>query len=294
MFGPNVKSDERSSVYYHHRGDTFHTTLKILEELMRHKFGLDNYNFLFITGSGSFVNEMIIYSFQYCFNTLFSKEEFGHRLLLMETVHEKNNKHPNLNCVAYPLYETSMSQYNSYTPDNPKDITFLDMVSAFPYYLPPNFADIWTTVSSKQLGSYPVLGIIALKKDLDIPTLFRYKKGSCLNLIEHLTYYQINETRNTPALPLYYDLMRQLEKFDRDKFVIKINNRRKSIIDIVGPEYIIGNGPVITFRDCEWVKEIAKEFDIYKGKKGYQVFLWSGSNFEYDTFYRALERAKNG
>jgi hypothetical protein len=74
----------------------------------------------------------------------------------------------------------------------------------------------------------------------------------------------------------------------------KINERRKKIIHRIGIDNIIGSGPVITFKPLDELTPVAREFNLYKSKAGFQIFLWSGTDNEYESFYRALERAKNG
>lgn len=292
MFGPNVKADEREGVYYHHRETTFHEILKSLETVFVHKFGLTNYDILFITGSGTTANEIVIYSFHDRFTPFFKEAEFGKRLVLMSDAHQK--QFMNSSMEMYPLYETSTSKVNIRTTQ-PGKILFLDMVSAFPYYLPPSNCSIFTTVSSKQLGAYPVLGIIGIRKDLDLSNLITQKVGSSLSLKSHLSFREKNETLTTPSIPLYFDLLMRLQNFDRFSSNNKIDQRHKKITHIIGIDNVSGSGPVITFKENNVINNVANQFGLYKGKTGYQIFLWSGTDEEYDKFYEVLERAvKNG
>jgi aspartate aminotransferase-like enzyme len=287
MFGPNVKADERG-LYYHHRETSFHVLLQALEVMFTEHFGLDEYEFLFLTGSGTTANETIIFSFRYGFDFLHTDAEFGLRLQRMSDTHKKD-----VLCerrfVAYPLYETSISRLNIHS-ENSDALTFLDMVSAFPYYMPPKGTSIWTTVSSKQLGAYPVLGIIGIHRELDLGEFVTQKRGSSLNLLDHLHHRQFHETLTTPSIPLYYDLLQRLRTFDVRALRKKIERRRKKIVSIVGIENTMGCGPVITFKHLEKLESLAKQFNLYKSERGYQVFLWSGKDDEYKLFYKELER----
>lgn len=289
MFGPNVKSDERG-IYYHHRETQFHEVMKSLKGIFAHKFGLEEYDFLFLTGSGTTANETIIFSLGRAkFRTLFADAEFGRRLRKMVDIHSRSKSTGKV-ITAYPLYETSISRYNLHKL-KPKEHLFLDMVSAFPYYLPPKGTDIWTTVSSKQLGAYPVLGIIAIHENFDIGSYVCNYGGSSLNLLGHRYHQGNNETLVTAALPLYYDLLQTLQNFDREKLVIRIDQRRKKIESIVGIENMYGCGPVVTFRKNARLNLVFNEFNLYKSDVGRQIFLWSGKPEEYEDFYTALRKA---
>lgn len=290
MFGPNVRADTRG-IYYHHREDMFHELLKSLEATFAHKFGLERYEFLFLTGSGTTANEVIIFSFRTKFDFLFDDADFGMRLRKMSAVHDRERYSVSSEpCVAYPLYETSISRLNVHQA-NPKDLVFLDMVSAFPYYLPPKNCSIFTTVSGKQLGAYPVLGIIGIHKDLDLGDYVGSYDGSSLNLLGHLFHRQKHETLTTPSIPLYYDLLQTIKDFDRKALINRIDRRRKRIAHIVGVQNTIGCGPVITFKNVKRIEHVLRGFNLYKSNAGHQVFLWTGTDDGYESFCRELERA---
>ena len=292
MFGPNVKSDD-SGIYYHHREDRFHNMLEEIEQIFVKKFGLDDYIMLFLTGSGTTANEAVIFSFKAQFTYLFFDAEFGRRLLRLSEAHRRNFCESD-NYLAFPLYETSISRVNKIKIDYEQQITFLDMVSAFPYYLPPKNTAIWTTVSSKQIGAYPVLGIIAIRKDLlDSNKWFRFIPNSTLSIMEHIKFRHRKETLTTSAIPLYVDLLKVLRKFDRESLIRKIDERRERILNIIGERSVMGEGPVITFKPKSWLMPLADEFNLYINSSGnHQVFLWSGTNSEYEQLYKALEGMK--
>ena len=84
MFGPNVKADERG-IYYHHREKEFHNLLIELQDVFKEKFGYKNYHILFITGNGTFVNEMVINSFYDQFTFLDTDVTFGEGLSKIPT-----------------------------------------------------------------------------------------------------------------------------------------------------------------------------------------------------------------
>jgi aspartate aminotransferase-like enzyme len=289
MFGPNVKADERGC-YYHHRGDMFHQILGSLKGMFGKRFGLEDYDYLFLTGSGTTANETVIFSLGRArMNVLFDDAEFGNRLRNMIVAHGRNIDYTGKPITVYPLYETSISRFNLHKSGE-DEVEFLDMVSAFPYYLPPKGTAIWTTVSSKQLGAYPVLGIVAIHKRFDLGEYVCNYRGSSLNLLDHQFYHSRNETLATAAIPLYFDLLNTIRNFDRGRLISTIDQRRKEILDVVGIDNVMGCGPVITFKNNGVIGSVAREFDLYKSDAGYQVFLWSGTDEEHKTFCDKLER----
>jgi aspartate aminotransferase-like enzyme len=263
--------------------------LSDLEEAFVSCFGLSDYRYLFVTGSGTFVNEIVISSLKNRLIMRFIDGEFGRRLYRMQQSSKEfrlSQRH-----LAAPLYETSISRLND-LGDEVSNYMFLDMVSAFPYYMPPRGIPIWTTVSSKQIGALPVLGIIAIHKSLMGRGVFVEQPGSCLDVITYLEYREISQTPHTPAMPLYQDLLDTLRSFDRKKLCKKIDSRICQILDVVGTKRVIegGRGPVITFEDFDRLDEVANAFGLYKGRVGYQVFLWTGTDQQYDGFCKVLER----
>lgn len=291
MFGPNVKANS-SNIYYHHREESFHHLMFRIEEAFRNCFGLDDYDLLFVTGSGTLVNEIIIFSCKYEFTVYHNSHEFGKRLEWMTIAHKRIRSRSDIEFVAYPMYETSISHFNNYPSPEPfSRVLFLDMISAFPYYMPPSGVDIWTTVSSKQLGAFPVLGIIGIRKELPLDNFFGDYPRSVLNLKDYLRFAEKKETPATAAIPLYEDLLNCLIGFDRDELVETIESRREKIINIIGEEHIMGQGPVITFNESLNLGKIPRDFDLYKSDSHSQVFLWTGTDSEYTQLYEALERA---
>lgn len=289
MFGPNVKADFNGPVY-HHRGAEFHKLLDDLERAFHEKFGLDAYDFLFVTGSGSLVNEIVMSSFRGLWAVLFADAEFGCRLEALENLHRKPNAWVGgIRGTAYVAYETSISRFNMLTPDKSKGIVFADMVSAFPYILPGPDVDIFTTVSSKQLGSYPVIGIIGYRKDLRLEGLFEAPVRSVLNLRAHLSFRTKAETMTTPAIPLYRDLLDCVRTFDVRALREKIDRRRTRLIQIVGNNNVLGSGPVVTLKETPLLVRVAQEFQLYRGVAGPQVFLYNGTGYEFNLLCEYLE-----
>ena len=276
MFGPNVTTGETE--YYHHRGPHFRLLLETLEAEFVEKFGLQEYDILFLTGNGTLANEAVIYSL--CMPSVFvrANAEFGGRLRLAAEAHEPKIDSGSA-CGCYVAYETSISCRNGRPFSD--TLMFCDMVSAFPYYLPKD-VDIFTTVSSKQLGALPVLGIVGIRKGLDV---WKAETWSILSIAAHLRFRAKHETMTTPAIPLYVDLLRVVRTFDRAQFKDKIDRRRAQVVTSVGEENVIGEGPVVTLKPNSMTERLAARAGLYRSPVGPQVFLWSGTDEQYEEIF---------
>ncbi|MFA5307209.1 MAG: hypothetical protein WC365_07220 [Candidatus Babeliales bacterium] len=291
MFGPNGKASFDGE-YFHHREQRFRDVLLAIEQTFVDVFGLHDYDVLVLTGSGTFSNEVVLSSFRGDMRVLHYDMEFGRRLAYTRSVYERQ---PYVDLTvkgfAYPLYETSISRLNAGPSSTFNEMTFADCVSAFPYYRVPDSVDVFTTVSSKQLGAYPVLGIVGIRKNLRLGRFFSHRSGSILDAYRHLSFREKGETANTPAIPLYVSLLRELETFDRNAFIEKIDARREMLLDVLPHEWVIGEGPVLTLEKRPELNTVVTEFNLYKGVAGYQVFLWSGDDCDYERL-RIFLKAK--
>lgn len=295
MFGPNCKATilELPAVLkknFHHREQSFHDIMKCLDDIMHLLFPIKDYNLLFIDGPGTFINEIVIASFRFAFTACYADAEFGKRLYNQAYYWQAyRNKiiGPKL-CRCYPTYETSKARLNQSVD---ADITFCDMVSAFPYYLPDKNCDIFTTVSSKQLGAYPVIGIIGIKKSLEIEKWFEPLPGSTLSIDNYIDFARRHETPTTPSIPLFDDLLRELWHLELNgglKYLRKKINERRKALDIG-----YGEGPVLNLYTCEISKLIADKFNLYKNADGEpQIFLYSGSDKDYEELYDFIGKVK--
>tara|TARA_Y100000034_G_scaffold131790_1_gene193321 strand:+ start:224 stop:1039 length:816 start_codon:yes stop_codon:yes gene_type:complete len=232
MFGPNRN-------YMSHRSNDFHSLLRDLRVLFKEKFQLFDKSVFFITGSGTLANEIVLSSLNKGLdiigNTPFAND-------LGDLVNRYGKLSDVNNCKAIVHYDPRVSKIQKTINC---DFLFVDMVSAFPYYEPYNNANIWTTVSSKQLGALPVISIIVIEHD-SIKHIRKDDGCSCLNLMKYIEFSVKYETPHTPAIPLYSDLLKRLEKFDLLKFRQDINERRCELEKIIPEELIIGEGPVFT------------------------------------------------
>jgi len=270
MLGPNVKPE------IHHREQSFELLYDNLCNAFKKKFKISNdFTVLPITGSGTLSLEILINSLDIKFEHLFTNEEFGSRL-------EKINHQPKGNeGVAYVQYETSTSNVNTFNTDKP---LLIDAVSSFPYYDIPSDADAWVTVNSKQIGCNPGLSFIVIRNSLldkVKPTEFSY-----LSLHRYLDYAKINQTPNTPAISLMQETLEKIEEFDVEALRNKIDKRRLQMDTVFSTNS--GSGPVYTI-EGDTHNDIKRVFGLY-GKHNTQIFLWSGTNKDYNSLVNYTKR----
>jgi len=283
---------------YSHRSDRFKGLYKDLKDTFRDKFSIDSdYEIIFVTGSGTLANEIVISSFKYVFKVAnpFSyiddlennKCKFADRLLDMVVWHRKRNSYSR--CLAAVLYETSVCKFvNNSIINSVHDYLycFYDCVSSFPYYdLLPN-TDCFTTVSGKQLGCEPGVAVICIKKDRYVQFVDAGWE-SYLSLNWHYQSSKKNETAFTPAIGLFEKFYEGLKKFDLVEHRSIINNRYKLLKETAMCE---GDPPVVLFRNMpSW---IAEKYNLYKGTNGYQAFLWCGTDKQYKDFAKDLKQCQ--
>jgi len=279
MFGPNQIATYNGE-YFTHRDAEFKAILRDLQQLFCEKFNLIDHVVLFVTGPGTLANEIVVNSCLWGMEAHYDGK-FGKRL--SNQIKERNIKHTRL-VKSYVYYETSTSTLNQ-RPFGA--IIFSDMISAFPYYSPDTI-DIWTTVSCKQLGAMPVIGIIVIAKTM-LNCFYEKSHYSILDLHNYLAYSKKDETPTTAAIPLYLDLLERLDAFHLATFRSKINHRRAMLERIIPRRYRVGSGPVFTVRNEFLAEDIIKKYSLYKGDGVHQIFLWSGTDKQYETFIKELK-----
>lgn len=307
MFGPNNRTawNSRARKNFHHRGVDFHKLLIELQVTMKGCLDLPEYEFVFLTGNGTFANFVAIYDLCLPIEALFTGKgcTFANRLAHQAQYFNSPRLHTtDYECARiYPVYETALSTFQLHSYIDYRCGTALliqDMISAFPYYRP--VGDIFTCVSSKQLQGLPVLGIIGVhQKLLEIEIIddtsllgdLYAASSSILNLFEHYIWqHKKKETMSTPAIPLLIDLLDTLRSVDYDKQRKTIDARRQMIVDCLSSRYAeVFNkqeGPVLSLPKDEFTRGLANKFELYESEQFYQLFLYSGSDYEYDQFCR--------
>ena len=159
---------------------------------------------------------------------------------------------------------------------------------------PPEDCKIWATVSSKCLGSVPVLGVIVYKKEIK-ESFIDKSFYSYLNLANLAEFKRTFQTPQTPPIPLYMDFLEKLKSFDLKNLIEKINYRCDEITNILGKDNFIGNTrcPVLTF-DKSLLKSQIDKYNIYGSNSvtsnTRQIFVYSQDDHEFDSFIKDLKQ----
>lgn len=281
MFGPSDSDIQGRRT--HHRSATFAGLLSDLEQTFKGRFSVpDDWDILFLTGSGTLANEIVCSSF----NTWVDGDvgrPFAQRLAQLAVRH-RTGQFRRPKCLAFVGYDTASSTVGTC----PEDVshchsTFADLVSAFPYYLPDRRVDLWSTVNCKQLGGSPVMSILAVGPNAQ-RVVWNDDVDSVLNLTSYLRYRQVGQTPHTPVVPLYVELLKMLEAFDLSAFRCSVDYRRRVLESVVPPDMMTGTGPVFTFRPSSLPEHVLKKWDVYPGCFGPQVFLYSGTDRDFNDF----------
>jgi aspartate aminotransferase-like enzyme len=296
MFGPNALAIS-------HRSRDFTKLYAAMERQMKRVFHLEKYDLIFIPGPGTLANEIVISSMSGGCDILFgaggpgSVAKFTNRLVNMAICHGKTK--PNITWLAFPLYETSACRYNGSDPEiagrifshtNDGGFVFVDLVSSFPYYDIPEYADVWTTVSGKQLCMPPGVSIIGIRKGLNLEKGFEPPSGSILSLTNHLMYSMQSQTFTTPCISLFQRIdhsltARPAKGHAGGSYTARLRsiiNRRKKRIEKAYGGDVFGDGPVLGFKPSHIADYLQEMFELYPGVLGPEIFLWSGTEEGYE------------
>lgn len=296
MFGPNNKPE------IHHREKSYAELHRDTKEAFLKLAQLDGniWDVFFITGSGTCAIESMLYSV----TRLVTVASYGHFSdRASDYLAQTNNGWPGKRgpVVYNVLYETSESKLNNgslaYSSDGEGEPTITpklvitDAVSAFPYYRPSG-TSIWATVSSKQLGCAPGLSVVVMRKSLWYDGTMKVADASYMSLAKYKLKDDINQTPHTPAISLMREFNHALHTFNIDKHRKMIDSRRKEIVKHIPDEFLIGEGPVVTIKNVHYTTQrLVTELDLYNNSSiGPQIFLWSGTDEQYDQLYKTLER----
>jgi aspartate aminotransferase-like enzyme len=277
MFGPN------HSPRYHHREPDFCEHYADTVRLFCQFANVDpiEWDVFFVTGSGTCAIQTILYSVNKNLDVVTSGH-FSDRLKnYLADINKLDGDSP---VKAGVVYETSISNYNDDLPD---DIFMCDCVSSFPYYEPKG--EIWATVTSKQLGCSPGLSVVVMRKSLWDDNSMNPADESYLSLAKYKAKSGIHQTPHTPAITLIDELNNVLRNYSVDSFREMISGRRNELIKHIPADQIIGDGPVMTIKDDERSQALTTQFNLYNNSSdGPQIFLWSGSNKQYDKLFRMI------
>lgn len=283
MFGPNRIPS------FHHRSPQYRALQGRVEQLLRERFNIGpDYGLYFMTGSGTLALEACIASARRPVTPImFTHGKFEKRLADFTFVHNKHGI--GTEDVAFVHYETSKSILNQ-SGWKAKGITIVDCISSFPYYPIPFDADVFVTVTGKQLGGVPGIAIIGIHK-----RCWEYVNGEafydCAN--DHESYLNLalwrnakvrGETPFTPAISVMTSLLWQLERRDYAMQGKKIRSRWDALVALCGGGKEI-DPPVYTFPGLLSCHEYYKLY----GKEQTQLFLWAGTDASFQILLNRIK-----
>ena len=288
MFGPNTYFEDKVKIEYSHRDKIFFDLFTETRELFSKKFNLEDYDVLFVPGSGTIGIESLFYSLKYRVDLVGVDGTFKNRWTEMEKGYGNKSKTKKLQmCV---LYETSCSTHFY------KEGCIVDAISAFPYYDIPKDTKAFVTCLNKQLGSYVGLAVVCIRKDF-WDNLIDSGKMSYLNLARYKEYHDMGQAPSTSPTYIYEHFHKHLQEFDLQEFRKRIDYVSDLIVDTVGEENIIGDkrGPAITLKNGVSPEKFAREHDVYgywAGRPNYQMFTYTDEPEQYEKFLKELKQVR--
>ena len=287
MFGPNTHTSVNSVIDNSHRDKEFFEKVINTRKLFQKTFNLENYDILFIPGSGTIGMESVIWSVNTQIKIIGPKGKFASRWEGLSKLHATESKKTiNLFCQL----ETSIAEV--YSEEN----CIVDAISSFPYYDLPDNTKIFVTCINKQIGGIPGMAIVGVHKDfwsnIRDSSVFSY-----LNLSLYNKYLSTGQTPTTPAVCHIDNLYQLLMDFDIDKLRRKIDSNSEKLTKSIGSENIIGitKGPVICVKKHAIPLTIATKYQLYginSDNNLYYLFTYSVSNEIYEQFIKDLNDAK--
>jgi aspartate aminotransferase-like enzyme len=290
MFGPNGRSTfGNREETFHHRGARYSRLLAEAEALFRAKFDISaDWDVLFLTGSGTLANEAVAASLRWRAGVLDEDREFASRFAKLLSSHRKYAfalERPHLKVRV--AYETADAKFMGGEAEKGQ---IWDMVSAFPYYRPAPEVQVWTTVSSKQLGALPVCSFVVVRRDAYEWLAGADERYSYLNLARYRDALRKGQSPHTPTIALLEDTVATLRTFDPALECQRINTRRASLMSALPDGIGYGEGPVVCVRPRALPDELVGAWDLYPGKNGPQVFLYAGTDDEFGRFVDDIKR----
>ena len=298
MFGPNTHFKFEGRISYSHRDTEFKQLFERVSDLFKKKFSLQNYDILFIPGSGTVGMESVIYSLNKKLYFPNDDGKFNQRWISMAKNYSKlsdtNQESLTIGCSL----ETSLSKHN----EEPFDI--VDSISSFPYYEINPQSRVFVTCCNKQIGSFVGLSIVGVRKDSwdlfnNTNSSDEDMQYSYLDLFRYKNYSLSSQTPTTTAVHIFSHLEKTLNVFDLNSHKAKISSISLELVKALGNENIIGDlsGPVITVPQEAISKQVSEKWSLYGGKEEndpYQIFTYSCDLDDYLNFVNDLELLGNG
>ena len=298
MFGPNTYFQGSVDICYSHRDKQFFDLFHNTKELFAEKFGLHDYDVLFVPGSGTVGIEALLFSLKLPVRMIGHDGVFTRRWAEMNKTHPKKadvHTHTHTHAHAHDmfcLFETSCSGYFS------QEGCLVDAISGFPYYDIPQNTRAFVTCLNKQIGTYVGLSVVCVRKNF-WDNLIGDDVMSYLNLARYRRYHEIDQTPSTSPTYIYQNLFERLKTFDLAALRYKIDTVSDIVTDAVGAENVIGEirAPAITIKENVIPPELAKEYELYgvwTGKRNLQVFTYSEPIEHYERVFGEIKARMRG
>ena len=236
MFGPTPYQKIMHTIDFSHRSSRFSFLMHECEESLHDLFKLNDYDIIFLSGSGTLAMESIIFSYKYPIRTIGPRGKFLSR---WEFLCENYNplKRFDETHELYCAYETSIAKKFE------KAGCIVDAVCSFPFYDIPKDTLLFATVSNKMLGAAPVISIVGIRRD-SWHLLRSTKVFSYLNLSIYREYKNHGQTPFTPAYSLLLDLNDKLKSYNPVHLSRKIIQNSKILCEVLGKDNIVEQRPV--------------------------------------------------
>ena len=287
MFGPNSHLRYSASVDGSHRDPSAIQCIRNVKSKFSEIFGLEDYDIMFVPGSGTAGVESVIASSKLKLHAVGVEGVFRDRwertINKYQTSEFKSVDEVSLYCQL----ETSCSTFQNIYGG------IVDAVSSFPYFDLPKDSPAFITSTNKLLGSLAGLAIVGVRAS-EWDRLFQVEEESYLSLARYKRFIEANQTPTTVGTYLFDHLLEVLEGFDLDRQREKIERVSKLLCSGIGEEFVIGDsvGPVITVNANSIPLSLANKWNLYtKTNLGgvYQIFTYSCEELLYEEFITELK-----
>lgn len=282
MFGPNTHFSRPVEINFSHRDTKFKELYSEVISLFKEKFNLNNYEILFIPGSGTIGCEAVISSLN---KAIFFPDSSGKFNSRWKSISKKYGKFSNsdqgisMGC----RLETSLSSLSH------EIYTIEDSISSFPYYDIHPDAEVFVTCINKQLGGFVGLSVIGIKSDF-FENFSETNNYSYLDIKMYRDYAKQSWTPTTAPVHNFMYLRDILLNFDLTSFREKVSQVSKLLVETLGEKNIVGDtsGPVITINKSLIDDSLNDKWRLYGSNNDdtslFQIFTYSCAIKKYEEF----------
>ena len=286
MFGPNQITKYSHKMEYSHRTEKFKSLYKKCTQKIIDKFSLQDYDLIFVPGSGTTGMETVISSLKTKVNVIGPDGKFKQRWLKYCENNERYDRESEVD--LYCQLETSTGEVFC------SGTGIVDAISSFPYYDIPKGTKCFVTCSNKQLGGFPGLSLVFVKKDSW--DLFEGKEYFCTkDLLLYKKMQENNQTPTTCPVQIFKQLVLIMDKFDLQQHRRRIDRVCNMFSQIIEPDNQIPC-PVINIPKSQISKFVASKYELYNHnneKDIYQIFSYSNKFKKYKKLYKDIVNEKS-